>query len=566
VKTQEEAAIQRVREEFKKCGTLPFCRDWTSEETMLAMEDGVSLRTLICRPVRQGAVPTIVMRTCYTENDPVYRVTAEEYCKRGFAYIYQYCRGTGGSEGEWEPNVNERKDGKTTIDWICAQDWVGNTGYFGCSYLALTGWTIADILPPKVKTMYLTHYGVHRFTSVYKDGLFRHDVLTAWSMGNAGTKIDADYLESCRYRPQEEVDEALWGVRLNWYREWITNTNRTDKYWNTGFWKMLKEIPKKVTIPLYIGEGWYDHHLGSAIETWLTLSEESRKKSCLLIGAWDHGYNIKLQDRTGSHFDNNDTVRAFEWFQKLLEEEAEPAGCVTYYVIGGDAWRTEKQFEVKDRKEARLYIGEQKCGKSFGLLPVNGACRGEADFLYDPDDPVMTHGAESLLATQDEQGSLLQQVPGYRNDVISCVSEPFENDMIIFGKINVNLSVSTDADDTSFAVKIMEVTEDGNAYNIRTGITTLGYRNNSDTRISYAPGEKVSVTIDTWDIAWKIKKGSRLRLDITSSDFPQYSIHTNYAGCWAKQKEVRTARQHIYFGGADQSYISLPYIADSNND
>ena len=168
-------------------------------------------------------------------------------------------------------------------------------GYWGCSYLALTGWLIADILPEKVKTMYLTHYGTFRHVSAYKDGLFRHDVLTAWAMENAGYPVTADYLESCRFRPHAEVDERLWGKKLEWYRKWVTSTDASDEYWNTGVWGLLKEIPSRVKVPVYMGEGWYDHHLGSAIETYRSLSEEAKKKSKFVIGAWDHNFNVVVK-------------------------------------------------------------------------------------------------------------------------------------------------------------------------------------------------------------------------------------------------------------------------------
>ena len=146
---------------------------------------------------------------------------------------------------------------------------------------------MADAVPEKVKTMYLGVYGCDRHTSAYKDGLFRQDILTAWAMGNAGVPVEAPLLESCAYRPQTEVDEKVWGVHLDWYRDWITNTDRDSAYWSDGFWKELKEIPGKVKIPVFIREGWYDHHLGSAIVTYESLSEEAKKHSVIQIGIMD---------------------------------------------------------------------------------------------------------------------------------------------------------------------------------------------------------------------------------------------------------------------------------------
>lgn len=552
---EEQFELDRIKKQFAKCECPIVSDHYEIEEVMLPVENRVSLRTIIYRPEQKENVPTIVVRTCYPKNDYIYRATAVEYCRRGFAYIYQYCRGTGGSGGEWEPNVNERPDGKKTIDWICDLSWTGNVGYCGCSYLSLTGWVIADILPPKVKTMYLTHYGAFRFVSAYQDGMFRHDVLTAWAMENAGFEVTADYLESCRFQPQIEVDEKLWGKRIDWYRAWISSTNESDEYWNTGFWNLLKEIPTRVKVPIYFGEGWYDHHLASALETYRALPEECREKSQLLIGAWDHNFNVILEGDHGEHYENDDILRAFYWFYKLLVKEEVPEGSIDTYIIGDDSWYSRKKYEIDDADDFSLYLGKDR-----RLLTKAGA-EGAESFTFDPENPTPTHGAESLLVTDAEKGSLLQPEENYREDVISFVSDPLQESVTILGKIKVNLFVETDAEDTSFAVKVMEVKEDGKAYNMRTGITTLGYRNQSKSRQKYTPGEIVPITIDMWDLAWKVQKNSKIRIDVTSSDFPQYSVHSNYPGCWANVTENKTARQKIWFGEGHESAVVFPVIA-----
>ena len=549
-----------VRSEFAKSSHKACCESAGPEETMLPMDDGVPLRTVVYRPDISGAVPVVVSRTCYPELDGAQRVRGEEYSRRGIAFVYQYCRGTGGSGGVWEPNVNERADGKTSMDWICDQSWVNSAGYLGCSYLALTGWVIADILPPKVKTMYLTHYGVFRHTSAYKDGLFRHDVLTSWTMGNAGFPIGADYLESCRYMPHIEVDEKLWGRRLDWYRQWITGADRNSAYWETGFWKMLRDIPGKVKVPIYMGEGWYDHHLGSAIETYGALPESVRDKSTFLIGAWNHIFQPKLEGHAGANFETGDDLRAMNWFYQILVEGKEPRGEIKTYIIGDDSWHTRKEYPIGSRAEHRLYITGKRVEGVYGLSPEKAEDSGVITYTYDPENPVMTHGADALLFTEKDQGSLLQPEPNHRRDVISCISGVFGNEATILGAIASSLVVSTDVDDTAFIVKVMEVLPDGRTVNIRTGATTLGYRNGSCASISYEPGSKARLSVTMWDIAWKIQKGSRLRVDITSSDFPQYSIHSNYAGCWSLQDKTRRAGQCIYFGPEDDSFISLPVL------
>ena len=562
--TQEEKdrELARIRDQFARCPVKPFVEDIQVEELMLPARDGVRLRTVVYRPPGGGRFPTVVCRSCYPDADAAYRLTAREYARRGFGYIYQYCRGTGGSEGTWEPNVNERDDGKDMLDWADGLVWVGSMGYAGCSYLALTGWVVADILPPKVKTMYLTHYGVFRHTSAYQDGLFRHDILTSWAMWNAGRPISADYLESCRFRPHAEVDEKLWGGRLDWYRKWVTSPDREDAYWNTGFWGMLKDMPSKVRVPLYLGEGWYDHHLGSAIETYKALPDGVKAHTTFLTGPWDHNFNFVLEGREGRNVDADEVLRCFNWFYGILVKGELPEGRIVNYVCGGDSWHCRPDWRIPEQGGFKLYLtAGDGFGAALGLAETPQAA-GTACFAYDPDNPAPTHGAESLMASSEPQGSLRQPGPGWRGDVVSFVSGALERELTVMGSISVRFQAASTAGDTAFAAKVMEVLPSGEAYHIRTGITTLGYRGHSGRRQAYEPGTAVEVAIDMWDIAWKLHKGSRIRLDVTSSDFPQYAAHSNYPGIWALQTAARRAEQTIFFGDGTQAWVSFPVIKE----
>ena len=149
-------------------------------------------------------------------------------------YVYQYCRGREQSEGKWEPNINERNDGIDTMDYLVEQPWCEILGYWGHSYTSMTGWAFADAAEGKVAAMFLEDYGTDRFVSAYEKGCFRHDILTAWSMENAEKPVNADYRESCRYLPQIEVDEALWGQRVPAYREYITSPSPDAALWQTA--------------------------------------------------------------------------------------------------------------------------------------------------------------------------------------------------------------------------------------------------------------------------------------------------------------------------------------------
>ena len=178
-------------------------------------------------------------------------------------------------------------------------------------------------------------------------------------------------------------------------------------------------------------------------------------------------------------------------------------------------------------------------------------------YIYDPENPVMTHGAESLLSTRHAIGSLKQPEADYREDVLSFVSDPLEKDISIFGKIKVKLWVKSDCEDTAFTAKLIEVRPDGTAYNIRSSITTIA----ADVKNgNYIPNTPVQVDIDMWEIFCHVNKGCRLRLDISSSDFPQYNIHSNFKGKWALQEKTKKAQQTILYGNENASEVILPIL------
>ena len=554
----QQMMIERTRKLFAGCGVPAVNEIGEVTEFMLPMDDGVNLRTTIWKPEGKKPFPLILLRSCYPMSEPMMQVRAEEVCKRGFGVMLQWCRGTGGSEGVWEPNVYDRADGLATMRWLQDDPEVESVGYWGDSYLAYTGWCMADAVPDKCKTMYLGVYGCDRHVSAYQDGLFRQDILTGWAMGNAGVPITADYLASCRYRPQVEVDEALWGVKLPWYRDWITNTDRDCEYWSQGLWQRLKETPGKMKIPVFIRDGWYDHHLGSAIATYRYLSAESRAHTTLQLGPWNHGYGCALTGQSHENLQDDSVSSPMGWFEKILLKKELPEAEVQCYVCGGDCWETSKTFPAPGAISTPLYLDfSEKAEDAFKLSPRR-AENGEAQYLYDPKNPVKSYGAESLFTSQAYVGSLMQPPVSYRSDVLSFLSAPFDRDVEINGSIKVRLFVASDAPDTAFSAKVMEVFPDGRAYNIRGSITTLAYRGHSGRRQKYTPGQVVEVEIDMWEIVWLLKAGSRLRLDISSSDFPQYAVHPNKEGPWSLHGEVDVANQTVYCGREYPSAVILP--------
>lgn len=544
------------------------------KDTLLDNGNGVKLRTQMCLPVTDKPVPVVVMRTPYMPEQ--LKISSlpgcKQYAERGLGYVIQHCRGTGGSEGQYQPNIYEREDGLSLAKWLDSQKWVSGIGLTGTSYMGLTCWIIADILPEKVKCIHLHHYGVDRHLSAYNSGLFRQDILTSWSIDNAKEPIskpfkdpDQPYYEQMQHMPQETMDvDRLGGVELPWYRDWITHTDYTDPYWHEGVWATLRSIPEKIKVPMTVVAGHFDHHNEGTILGYELLSPETKAKSRLIVGSWNHSFVTTPTVHNPVHDkDVNIDADAFNWMYGLLVEGKEPQHEVLVYSIGQDEWLNLPEWPVVQYKKKTYYLTSQRQqnGKHWILTTDSKMLKKKAvqQFTYNPNNPVISIGGETLFTSEKTRGSRVQPEMGYRNDVISFLSAPVEEDMTIDGKIKAVISMSTDVDDTALTFKVSEVFPDGSAYNIRSGITTLAYRNNRlGARQTYTPGTIVELTFEALPIVWQIKKGHRIRIDISSSNFPEYSIHSNYAGIWSKQTRNRDAHQTIYVDPNHQSRIEIP--------
>lgn len=545
---------------------------YTYTEEMVAAPDGVKLLTRIYLPEGEGPWPVVVTRTPYVYGGRgESNRTGREYARRGLGYIQQDCRGKGGSEGFFAPNVNERADGIALYQWLEEQPWCGDIGIFGSSYTALTVWIVADSLPEKVKCLYVSHYGVDRHISCFRAGLFREDIMSGWVIDNAeedirrparqpGQPIGENYYDFYLYRPQVEADEAVLGQRLDYYRDWITHTDYTDPYWNTGVWGDLKRASVAVNVPITVVAGQFDHHEEGTLLGYERLSDEVKKHSRLILGSWNHSFQPTPTHVPNDHArDFNTATDQFDWFYGILVKKELPEPEIRVYAIEEDRWINLDAWPAKPRAERRLYLDSSRkdAARNVYTLGRKRPARGTMSYRYDPKDPVYATGGETIFTSIARRGCHLQPEAGSRDDVLSFVSEPLTEDLAIGGTVKVRLKVRTDVDDTAFAFTLSEVTPEGETYNMRTSITTLGYRKGLlGKRHRYRPGRKVNIEIDALTVFWTVKAGNSLRLDIKSSNFPEYAVHSNTAGVWAEQAETRVATQTLFLGR--KSYVSLP--------
>jgi len=530
------------------------------------MSDGAHLATRLYVPAGTGPWPAVLIRYPYPGMRPYLEATANVWTRYGYAVVLQDCRGTGESEGEWIPFENERRDGLDTIGWMLEQPWTNRRiGTYGPSYLSAVQWAMADALPSEVKAMALAGFTTERYRQLYMNGMFRHDVYTGWAIDNAGVPgVPAEglFAKAIRTVPHIAMDEMLFGRKLPWYREWIANVSAEDEYWREGFWAELRDIPARVRTPVLMVDGWFDQHLDGMTRDYRKLPPATRAASRFILGPWVHSMQAS-GDYPMPGAERNHLKDALEWFDHHLKgrEYPHPTGGVEAYAIGEGRWKRWDGWPEPDGFRTFYLSGGRLSGEpSFA--------EEAARFRYDPDRPVPTRGGAGLLrylSGADDAapaGSVLQPPPGEREDVLTFESEPLAEDLPIAGSIRVHLFASSDAEDTAFAANVMEVLPDGRAFNIRDGIVSLAYRGGATRPQPYEPGGVAEADIELWPIVWTIKAGSRLRVDVSSSNFPAYHAHRNVSGPWALQTEKRIANQTIYGGKDRPSRIVVPYKKD----
>ncbi len=541
------------------------------EELMLPMRDGVKLRTLQQLPKGEAASPTILIRNPYdTAGTDLFNVLCELFVAYGYSCIYQETRGQLKSEGEWEPLVNEPADTSDTLHWIAAQQWNdGNIGMWGVSYLALTQWAGILDYPPELKTFVPTSMGTDFHKILYEKGNLRLFVsLWVLLMPDRGVNVPGvlNFWKAAKHFPHQEIDEKFAGKKLDWYREWIRDPGLDDPTWNRADAIAIREAPKALDIPVLIYEGWYDPFFSAELQDYRNLKQ--REQSRMVIGPWSHIQRVASSlDLNVGHAMDLSTAATLEWFDYHLKgkQNADASGYVEVFDIGANAWRKYESWPAAEPELLRLEFSRFASANSCagGLLThANGNAeieREQISYTYNPKNPVMSRGGASFLGPLNlsvAPGALTQKGKCERDDVLTFISEKFEENRTISGTMLVNLLVSSDAEDTAFTAKIIDVAPDGTAVNIRDTISTLSFRNHARSALLYEPNSLVEVVLDMWAIEWTIKAGHRLRVDVSSSNFPAYNIHGNRAGAWAEVSEPKIAQQTVYSG----SYVEVPVL------
>ena len=310
-----------------------------------------------------------------------------------------------------------------------------------------------------------------------------------------------------------------------------------------AYWKEdpRTEAMTQLQIPLLLLDGWYDFYLEGMFSMWERMPDETRKKSAFIIGPW--GHDVKTSGQADYHFENGNIPDdyAVKWFDSIrakTEYAYAQRGKIQYYSLGDACWY---QGSSPAETKQRLYFGADR-----NLMEDSGSSEdGNAiSYYYDPSVLV---GEKDPFRYCDLHKA---EEPDSREGLISFFSEETEEDRRYYGRIRWHMFVQSDCEDTAFRMRVYFM-ENGETCNLTETITSL-----SHISPAYRPGERVLIDLETPPIAFTLKKGSRIRIDITS-ECGVYAPHANVRGHWAEVTEEKIARNTIF---CEDAYVELPYM------
>ena len=584
------------------------------EKVMVPMRDGIRLATDIYRPKTDKPVPVVFSRTPYNFNTwrdgKKTSRTAQRalpWVKRGYAYVVQNERGRYFSEGEWDILGMPLTDGYDAFTWMAEQEWSnGKIGTIGCSSTAEWQMAVASMNHPAHTALIAQGYGagvgdVGRFREQgnwYRGGA--HQMLfTAWLYGVEHDKFkpripegatQEDLIRISRFydlgpeNPRVDMKEALSHLPLT---ELLSNINGkreifdkmilrkpSDKDWYTGG---LYHETMPFEKPSFWFVSWYDVSTGPNIELFNHLRNNSSKavadNQYLVIAPTLHcGYTRATENTMIGDLSVGDARLDYQqlyddWFDHWLKGESDDAlrkmPRVRYYTMGKNQWQEAEQWPPKGTKMKAFYLGSQGKAntlKGDGVLGRRPPKQDQPDtFVYDPLNPVNSYGGNvCCTGNAVKGGSFDQSEMELRDDILVYTSDVLEKDTEVSGFIESVLYVSSDAKDTDFTIKLIDVHPDGKAFNLDETIQRVRYREGYDKEVFMEKGKVYKLNMSPMSTSNLFKKGHRIRIEISSSNFPRFARNLNTGGNNFDETESVMAVNKIHHSKTYPSRIMLP--------
>ncbi len=586
---------------------------YTEKDVMVPMRDGVKLATDIYLPARdgkalEGPFPVILSRTPYGKSSSA----AKYYVPYGYAVVFQDTRGRGNSEGQWTWMSDDRLDGYDAIEWIAAQPWSnGKVGMMGCSYVGATQHLAAMTRPPHLTTIIPSNPSINHGTGgVIYDGAFRLRIVK-WILGNAAKGSTQSRDPAVREILQKQSDNWRYYLENLPIRPGLTPLRLAPEYetmliemmehrQNGEFWRfsdITGHIGEHKDIPVFMVGGWYDLFSTSTSETYRALKGRGGAPTYLILGPWPHCSQKRSHGQVDfgpdAALDMNAIQRA--WFDRWLKEDTSRFGQeapfrapVRIFVMGtgdghktedgllyhGGYWRDEPDYPLPRAVETPYYL---QPGGGLSTAPPAGADASTA-YEFDPENPVPTIGGctvGSIAGAWNQWGgshiwNFKDAMPlSSRNDVLVFMTPPLEQDTEATGPVRVKLWASSSAVDTDFTAKLIDVYPSSPDFPagfdllLGDGIVRARYRNDRSTgeeAPQLEPGGIYEFEIKLDPCGNVFKKGHRIRVDISSSNFPRFDVNPNTGEPPNDYRRKVVATNTIYHDSKHPSHIILPLV------
>ncbi len=550
------------------------------------MRDGTVLRADVYRPDDPGRFPTLLCRTPYDKERR--EALGRKLAELGYAVAIQDVRGRYASDGEFRPGLysaehDDAEDGYDAVEWAASLPWsTGRVATYGGSYEGWTQWELAHTRPPHLDTMLVSGIAANLLDREMS-GVLRLGRVLDWTVNNLS--VDTGRRLEAPWKPRE-VDEArrLWlqRDRLKWlwylplrdipeevmpgmggpWRRWLDD-HASDHF---GF----LEKHRDVDVPVLHMTGWYDQQIGTIkhftgmVENGMT--ERARKNQYLVVGPWTH--TLEGLSRTVGDLDFGPEAEwdfyglAHAWFSRWLSDadtEVADWAPVRAFVMGANSWRESDAWPLPETDYRSYYLhseGNAQTAAGDGLLSCEPAGEEPADsYIYDPRDPVM-----SMYTPVGQHAPVdLRPLDG-RRDLLVYTTPPLVEPVEVLGPVVVRLWAASSARDTDFVARLVDVWPSGFAQELCYGIVRARYRDSHGQPSLIEPGRAYEYTIQVNPTGNRFLKGHRIRLDISSSDFPNFDRNHNTGGDDYREAELRAAEQTIYHDAGRPSCVILPTI------
>jgi putative CocE/NonD family hydrolase len=555
------------------------------------MRDGTLLYADIYRPQGEGPWPVLLLRHPYhkTQSQMLSYAHPSWYARYGYMVVAQDVRGRWTSEGEWYPFKYEEDDGCDTIAWVADLPGSnGRVGMYGFSYGGATQLLSAVHQPPGLTTIIPALTGADYYDGwTYRGGALHHAFTQSWATFLAQDTAH----KQADYELEGNLAGALGNAWANYwippqyypfisqeglapyYYDWLKHDTHDD-YWKR--WSIRRQYDQ-ITLPALHIAGWYDVFLEGTIENFTSLqvqagSEHAQGNQKLVIGPW---YHMPWNQHVGG-FDFGDDARScvdalqILWLDKHLRGESnqldeEPP--VALFVMGDNTWRLENEWPPKQAQATKFFFhsgGRANSLNGDGWLDRETPGDELPDmFTYDPRLPVMSVGGHSCcVSTLTPMGAFDQRSVECQNDVLIYTTETLAKDVEVIGTVEVTLYAASTAVDTDFTAKLVDVYPDGRAINIGEGILRARFRESLEGPTLIEPDQVYEYRILVGSTANVFKAGHRIRVEISSSNFPTFDRNSNSGKPLAETSPADwfVATQTVFHDNRFPSHIVLPLV------